>query len=246
MDTAGSQWWLIGFILWVLFMLTVTWAWPTFIAPLFNRFEPLPDQALRARVEGLLSRCGFKSKGVFVMDGSRRSTHGNAYFTGIGRSKRIVFFDSLLERLQHEEIEAVLAHELGHFRLHHVRKRLLLSLATSFAGLAGLGWLAGWPGFYAALGVDAPSNHAALLLFMLVVPVFTFFITPLGAWWSRQHEFAADLFASTQAPAAQLIHALVKMYRDNATTLTPDPLYAAFYFSHPTALARIQRLQMLP
>ena len=179
------------------------------------------------------------------MDGSRRSVHGNAYFTGVGRNKRIVFFDSLIERLQGEEIEAVLAHELGHFRLHHVRSRLILSLAFGLGGLALLGALAAWPAFYQALGVQVPSSHAALLLFMLVLPAFTFFLTPLGAWWSRKHEFEADEFAAQFADARQLAQALVKLYRDNATTLTPDSLHSTFYDSHPPALIRIARLQQL-
>ncbi len=245
MENAGRYWWLLAYGVWLLFMLLVTWAWPTVIAPLFNKFTPLSDDGLRTRVEALLARCGFTSKGVFVMDGSRRSAHGNAYFTGLGRNKRIVFFDTLIDRLKHEEIEAVLAHELGHFSLHHVRKRLATSMLMSFIGLGLLGWLAATPGFYHALGVAEPSNHAALLLFMLAAPVLTFFITPASAWWSRQHEFEADQFASTQAAPAQLITALVTLYRDNATTLTPDPLYAAFYFSHPPALTRIERLQQL-
>ncbi len=245
MERAGAYWWVFAFALWVLFMLVMMWAWPGFIAPLFNKFTPLEDPALRTRVEGLLARCGFASRGIFVMDGSRRSSHGNAYFTGIGRNKRIVFFDTLIERLLPEEIEAVLAHELGHFRLHHVRKRLMVSLLTAFAGLAILGQLAAWPGFYTALGAEAPSHHAALLLFMLATPVVTFFLTPIGASWSRRHEFEADEFASTQARARHLIDALVKLYRDNATTLTPDPVYAAFYYSHPPALVRMERLQQL-
>lgn len=245
MERAGEYWWVFAFALWALFMLVMMWAWPSFIAPLFNKFTPLEDAGLRTRVENLLARCGFASRGVFVMDGSRRSSHGNAYFTGIGRNKRIVFFDTLIERLAPGEIEAVLAHELGHFRLHHVRKRLLVSLLSAFVGLAILGQLAAWPGFHAALGVQEPSNHAALLLFMLAMPALTFFLTPLGASWSRRHEFEADAFASTHADARQLVDALVKLYRDNATTLTPDRLYAAFYFSHPPALIRIQRLQQL-
>jgi Zn-dependent protease with chaperone function len=179
------------------------------------------------------------------MDGSRRSVHGNAYFTGVGRNKRIVFFDTLIERLQGPEIEAVLAHELGHFKLHHVRSRLLLSLGMGLAGLALLGLLARWPDFYSALGVSKPSAHTALLLFMFVLPSFTFFFTPLGAWWSRKHEFEADEFASKYADARQLADALVKLYRDNATTLTPDRLHSAFYDSHPPALVRISRLQEL-
>jgi STE24 endopeptidase len=227
------------------FTVLITWAWPTLIAPLFNKFTPLSDEALKQRTEALLERCGFSSRGVFVMDGSRRSVHGNAYFTGVGRSKRIVFFDTLLERLQIAEVEAVLAHELGHFRLHHVRWRLLLSLAFGLIGLAVLGFLTQWPDFYRAFGIATPSPHAALLLFMFVLPVFTYFTTPLGAWWSRKHEFEADEFAAKFADARQLAEALVKLYRDNATTLTPDRLHSAFYDSHPPALVRISRLQQL-
>lgn len=243
MERAGRWWWVWAWGLWLAVMFFMAWAWPAFIAPLFNRFSPLEDQALKGRIETLLARCGFASKGVFVVDNSRRSSHGNAYFTGIGRHKRIVFFDTLLERLGHPEVEAVLAHELGHFRLKHVRKRLLLSMATTFVGLAVLGWLAGQPGFYAALGVPVPSTHAALLLFVLAVPAFAFFLTPLGALWSRRHEFEADAFATRYASAAELATALVKLHRDNASTLTPDPVYAAFYYSHPPPLARIKRLR---
>ncbi len=245
MDRAGSLWWLYAALVWMGFTLFITWAWPTFIAPLFNKFTPLADDALRRRTEALLTRCGFSSKGIFVMDGSRRSVHGNAYFTGVGRNKRIVFFDTLIERLQATEIEAVLAHELGHFRLHHVRSRLLLSMVFGHAGFALLGALASWPEFYRALGVSEPAPHAALLLFMLVLPSFTFFLTPLGAWWSRKHEFEADEFAARFSDAGQLAHALVKLYRDNATTLTPDRLHSTFYDSHPPALVRITRLQEL-
>jgi STE24 endopeptidase len=242
MERAGNGWWLWAWALWLAVMLIMAWAWPAFIAPLFNRFSPLEDHALRERIEGLLERCGFASKGVFVVDGSRRSSHGNAYFTGIGRHKRIVFFDTLLERLAHPEIEAVLAHELGHFRLKHVRKRLLLSVVTSFVGLAALGWLARQPWFYSSLGVATASTHAALLLFALAVPAFTFFVTPLASLWSRRHEFEADAFATRYASAAELATALVKLHRDNASTLTPDPVYVAFYYSHPPPLARIARL----
>jgi STE24 endopeptidase len=245
MDRAGSWWWIYAWGVWVAFTLFVTWAWPTFIAPLFNKFSPLTDEALKERTEALLARCGFSSKGVFVMDGSRRSVHGNAYFTGVGRNKRIVFFDTLIERLQAQEIEAVLAHELGHFRLHHIRSRLILSLGMGLAGLALLGWLAAWPDFYAALGVPSAAPHTALLLFMIVLPAFTFFLTPLGAWWSRKHEFEADDFAAKYANAHELAIALVKLYRDNATTLTPDKLHSAFYDSHPPALVRIARLRSL-
>jgi STE24 endopeptidase len=243
MERAGRWWWLWAYGLWLAVMFLMAWAWPAFIAPLFNRFTPLADATLKARIEALLGRCGFASKGVFVVDSSRRSSHGNAYFTGIGRHKRIVFFDTLLEHLAHREVEAVLAHELGHFRLKHVRKRLLLSIATMFLGLALLGWLTGQPGFYHALGVPVPSTHAALLLFVLVVPVFTFFVTPLGALWSRRHEFEADAFASRHADAGELATALVKLHRDNASTLTPDSVYAAFYYSHPPPLTRITRLR---
>jgi STE24 endopeptidase len=243
MERAGRWWWVWAWGLWLAVMFLMAWAWPAFIAPLFNRFSPLEDQALRRRIEALLTRCGFASKGVFVVDNSRRSSHGNAYFTGIGRHKRIVFFDTLLERLAHPEVEAVLAHELGHFRLKHVRQRLWLSIAVTFVGLAVLGWLTGQAGFYKALGVPVPSTHAALLLFVLVVPVFTFFITPLASLWSRRHEFEADAFATRHASAAELATALVKLHRDNASTLTPDPVYAAFYYSHPPPLVRIARLR---
>jgi STE24 endopeptidase len=243
MERAGYWWWIWAWGLWLTVMFLMAWAWPAFIAPLFNRFSPLEDAALKDRIEALLARSGFASKGVFVVDNSRRSSHGNAYFTGIGRHKRIVFFDTLLERLAPPEIEAVLAHELGHFKLRHVRARLLLSLGTTFLGLALLGWLKQRPEFYAALGVPTPSTHAALLLFVLAVPACTFFVTPLASWWSRRHEFEADAFATRTADAAQLASALVKLNRDNASTLTPDPWYAAFYYSHPAPLARIARLQ---
>ncbi len=243
MERAGVWWWAWAWGLWLGVMFFMAWAWPAFIAPLFNNFSPLKDPQLKARIEALLTRCGFASKGVFVVDNSRRSSHGNAYFTGIGRHKRIVFFDTLLERLAHPEVEAVLAHELGHFRLKHVRQRLLLSIAMTFAGLALLGWLTSQPGFYAALGVPTPSAHAALLLFMLALPAFTFFITPLSSLWSRRHEFEADDFATRNASAGELATALVKLHRDNASTLTPDPVYAAFYYSHPPPMARISRLR---
>ena len=245
MERAGNLWWLYAWAVWVAFTVLMTWAWPTLIAPLFNKFTPLADETLRERAEALLQRCGFASKGVFVMDGSRRSVHGNAYFTGVGRNKRIVFFDTLIERLQIPEVEAVLAHELGHFKLHHVRSRLLLSLGLGLFGLAILGALAQWPEFYRAFGVREPSPHTALLLFMFVLPAFTFFLTPLASWWSRKHEFEADEFAAQHANAQQLADALVKLYRDNATTLTPDSVHSAFYDSHPPAPVRIARLQRL-
>jgi STE24 endopeptidase len=246
MERAGAWWWLWAWLVWLAVSLTLAWAAPRFIAPLFNRFSPLGDAVLRARVESLLARCGFTAGGgVYVMDGSRRSAHGNAYFTGIGRNKRIVFFDTLLERIDMEEIEAVLAHELGHFRLHHVRQRLALSALSMLAGLALLGWLARQPVFYAALGGGMPTPALALLLFLVVVPVFTYFATPLEAWWSRRHEREADDFAVRHASADRLAAALVKLYRDNAATLTPDPVHSAFYDSHPPALERIARLQRL-
>jgi STE24 endopeptidase len=245
MQRAGTLWWLYAWFVWVGFTVLITWAYPSFIAPLFNKFTPLNDAALKERTEALLQRCGFSSRGVFVMDGSRRSVHGNAYFTGVGRNKRIVFFDTLLERLQIAEVEAVLAHELGHFSLHHVRWRLVLSLGLGLVGLAVLGFLAQWSDFYAAFGVTTPSSHTALLLFVFVLPVFTYFTTPISAWWSRKHEFEADEFAAKFADARQLAEALVKLYRDNATTLTPDSLHSAFYDSHPPALVRITRLQQL-
>jgi STE24 endopeptidase len=226
-------------------MLIVTWAAPRFIAPLFNRFTAITDAALKERVEALLRRCGYEAGGgVFVMDGSRRSAHGNAYFTGIGRNKRIVFFDTLLARIDLAEIEAVLAHELGHFRLHHVRQRLVTSLLSTLAALALLGWLAGMPEYYGAFAV--PENSAmALLLFALVIPAFAFFATPIEAWWSRRQELAADEFAAKHADAANLATALVKLYRDNASTLTPDRVHSAFYDSHPSAVDRIGRLRRL-
>jgi len=245
MQRAGTLWWLYAWFVWVGFTVLITWAYPSFIAPLFNKFTPLNDAALKERTEALLQRCGFSSRGVFVMDGSRRSVHGNAYFTGVGRNKRIVFFDTLLERLQIAEVEAVLAHELGHFSLHHVRWRLVLSLGLGLVGLAVLGFLTQWPDFYSAFDIATPSSHTALLLFVFVLPVFTYFTTPISAWWSRKHEFEADEFAAKFADARQLAEALVKLYRDNATTLTPDRLHSAFYDSHPPALVRISRLQQL-
>lgn len=245
MEHAGRLWWLYAWLGWLAVSWTLAWAYPAIIAPLFNRFTPLSDAALKARIETLLSRCGFASKGVFVVDSSRRTAHGNAYFTGVGRSKRIVFFDSLLEHLGASEIEAVLAHELGHFRLKHVRQGLIVSGALSLAGLALLGWLARQPWFYTALGVQQGSAECALLLFLLVAPVFLYFVTPLGSFWSRRHEFAADRFAAQYADAADLAAALVKLYRDNATTLTPDPVTSAFYDSHPPALVRIAYLRKL-
>jgi STE24 endopeptidase len=246
MERAGAGWWVWAWLIWLVWTLGLTWAAPKFIAPLFNRFSPLTDESLKKRVETLLERCGFAARGgVFVMDGSLRSAHGNAYFTGIGRNKRIVFFDTLLSRIEAPEIEAVLAHELGHFRLHHVRQRLIASVLLTFGGLALLAWLAGQPGFYSALGVPVPSAAMALLLFVVAIPVFAFFATPIMSWWSRRHEREADDFAAEHADAGKLAAALVKLFRDNAATLTPDRIHSAFFDSHPPALERIGRLSVL-
>lgn len=243
MQSSGGLWWVYVWLLWTAFSLFMVWAYPTLIAPLFNRFKPLDRDSLRARLQALLARTGFRSEGIFVVDSSRRTAHGNAYFTGFGRSKRVVFFDNLLDQLAENEVEAVVAHELGHYRLHHIVKRMVLVIAMSFFALTLLGWLADQPWFYRALGVDRSSNHAALALFVLVSPVFTFFLTPLIARRSRRHEHEADGFAAEQSDARALISALVKLYKENATTLTPDPLHSAFYDSHPPALTRIGRLQ---
>ena len=245
MAHAGELWWFYAWVLWSGFGLLMFWAYPTLIAPLFNKFEPLQDASLKQRVEALLDRCGFHSKGIFVMDGSRRSAHGNAYFTGIGNNKRIVFFDTLIKTLEPLEVEAVLAHELGHFRKRHVRKRLIWSLVSSLIGLALLGWLKTQVWFYTDLGVPGASDQAALLLFIMIVPVFTYFLSPLSAWFSRKHEFEADAYAASQSDAGALVEALVKLYRENASTLTPDPVHSAFYDSHPPALIRIQHLNSL-
>lgn len=242
MQSAGTLWWLYVWVVWSGFTLLMLWAYPAFIAPLFNRFEPLQDEQLRQRIDALLQRCGFTSQGIFVMDGSRRSAHGNAYFSGTGNNKRIVFFDTLLESLNGDEIEAVLAHELGHFRRKHVRSRLIQMMLMSFVGLALLGWLIQQAWFFSALGVTEPSTHAALVLFLLVMPVFSFFIQPLMALSMRKHEFEADDFAAEQASAEDLIRALVKLYKENASTLTPDPLYSAWHDSHPPAPVRIAQL----
>lgn len=242
MDSAGPFWWLIAWAIVMGFSIVMSWAFPTFIAPLFNKFTPLMDEGLKQRIEALLDRCGFHSKGVFVMDGSRRSGHGNAYFTGIGDSKRIVFFDTLVESLEHDELEAVLAHELGHFKRRHVLKMLLTSALISLAGFAILGWLSGQDWFYAGLGVGTHSHATALLLFILVAPVFTVFLQPAIAYFQRRYEFEADDFAAELTRPKHLISALVKLYRENASTLTPDPLYSAFHYSHPPAAIRIAHL----
>ena len=242
MQESGSFWWLYLWLLWAGFSLVMLWAYPAVIAPLFNKFNPLEDDDLQRRIQSLLDRCGFKSQGIFVMDGSRRSGHGNAYFTGMGQNKRIVFFDTLLKTLKPDEIEAVLAHELGHFKRKHVQKRIITMMLMSLAGLTLLGWLIQQTWFYQGLGVQQPSNHLALLLFLMVSPVFTVFLQPVASWFSRKHEFEADDYAATQSSAADLVRALVKMYKENASTLTPDPLYSAFYDSHPPAPVRVAHL----
>ena len=243
MEAMGSWWWLHVWLFWSVFNLLMLFIFPTWIAPLFNKFTPLPEGEAKQRIEALLERCGFRSNGLFVMDGSKRSAHGNAYFTGFGNNKRIVFFDTLLERLSPSETEAVLAHELGHFRKRHVLQRMLLMFASSLLFLALLGQLIDAPWFYAGLGVPAQSTALALTLFFLVVPVFLFPLTPLTSYWSRRHEFEADAYAAEHTAAGELVHALVKLYDDNAATLTPDPLHSLFYDSHPPAALRILRLQ---
>ena len=242
MQGAGDYWWFYLWVVWSIFNIVMLAVYPTFIAPLFNKFTPLADENLKSRIEALLIKCGFKSQGLFVMDGSARSSHGNAYFTGFGSSKRVVFFDTLLSRLNTEEIEAVLAHELGHFKHHHVIKRIAMMFFVSLLGLALLGWLTNQTWFYTGLGVTTPSNHMALMLFLLVSPVFLFVLRPIMASYSRKNEFEADDYAAKHADANRLVDALVKLYRDNASTLTPDPLHSAFYDSHPPASMRIAKL----
>jgi STE24 endopeptidase len=248
MQKMGPSWWFYAWLAWMGFNLVVLAIFPTWIAPLFNKFTPLEDAPLKARIEQLMRRCGFKSSGLFVMDGSRRSNHGNAYFTGFGKTKRIVFFDTLLSRLDTPEIEAVLAHELGHFKRRHVIKRIVWTFAMSLIFLWGLGYLMQQDWFYEGLGVSLshmPSSAMALLLFFLVMPTFTFLFQPVASLYSRKHEFEADEYAAGNASATDLIRALIKLYQDNAATLTPDPLHSAFYDSHPPAAMRIARLQNL-
>ena len=248
MEKMGTNWWFFAWLAWMGFNLVVLAIYPTWIAPLFNKFTPLEDAPLRARIEQLMRKCGFKSSGLFVMDGSRRSNHGNAYFTGFGKTKRIVFFDTLLSRLDVSEIEAVLAHELGHFKRRHVIKRIAWSFAMSLVFLWVLGYLMQQDWFYQGLGVSVssvPSTAMALLLFFLVMPAFTFLFQPMASLYSRKHEFEADEYAARNASATDLMRALVKLYQDNAATLTPDPLHSAFYDSHPPAALRIARLQNL-
>ena len=254
MGAAGPLWWLWAWCFWMGFNLLLMVIYPTFIAPLFNKFQPLEDESLKARVTALMQRCGFSAKGLFVMDGSRRSAHANAYFTGFGAAKRVVFYDTLLRQLAPGEVEAVLAHELGHFKHRHIVQRVVMMFALSLAGFALLGWLSTQVWFYTGLGVRpnisldpavaaAPNDALALLLFMLVVPVFTFFISPLFSQQSRRHEFQADAYAVAQASGADLSSALLKLYEDNASTLTPDPVYVKFYYSHPPATERLARMQ---
>ncbi len=245
MGRMGSLWWLYVWLAWVGFNLLVLLIYPTFIAPLFNKFTTLDDPTLKERIEALLARCGFRSSGLYVMDGSKRSSHGNAYFTGFGAAKRIVIFDTLLSRLAPSEVEAVLAHELGHYKRRHVWKRVALLFAGSLGLLWVLGQLAEKPWFFQGLNVSTPSMAMALLLFVLVIPLFTFFLQPLASSYSRRHEFEADAFAVAHASARELVQALVKLYQDNASTLTPDPLHSAFYDSHPPAATRVARLQEL-
>jgi STE24 endopeptidase len=241
----GANWWLWVWLMWMGFNLLVLAVYPTFIAPLFNKFLPLQDASLRSRIERLLDRSGFRSSGVFVMDGSKRSSHGNAYFTGLGKSKRIVFFDTLLEQLDPDQTEAVLAHELGHYKHRHVLKRIVLMFVLSLVMLLALAWLKDAPWFYAGLHVSSRTDATALALFFLVLPVFLFPVTPLMSLYSRRHEFQADAFAAAQCRPEHLVSALVKLYRDNASTLTPDPIHSVFYDSHPRASERIARLQAL-
>ena len=245
MNQAGDNWWLYAWLVWMSFSLIMIWAYPAFIAPMFNKFKQLENSSLRARIEQLLQRCGFQSQGVFVVDGSRRSSHGNAYFTGFGKNKRIVFYDTLLESLSADEVEAVLAHELGHFKRNHIKKSLLLSSAISFFGFSLLAWLMRSDWFYSSLGVEIASTHAALLLFMMIMPVFTYFVSPLFSALSRKHEFEADEFAHSNSDYRALISALVNLYRDNASTLTPDPIHSMFYDSHPPASIRINHLESI-
>jgi STE24 endopeptidase len=242
MDQAGAGWWLYAWAAWVAFGLLVMAVYPKFIAPLFNKFTPLVDEALRARIDALLAKCGFASNGVFVMDGSKRSSHGNAYFTGFGKTKRIVFFDTLVERLDPREVEAVLAHELGHYKRRHIVKRMVMIYGMGFLMMALLGLLKNADWFYGGLGVAAPSTAAALVLFFLALPVFTFPFGWLTSYGSRKHEYEADAYAAEVSDANALVSGLVKLYRDNANTLTPDPLHSLFYDSHPPAALRIAAL----
>lgn len=243
MDSVGELWWFYAWLTIVAISLLMSWLFPTVIAPLFNKFTPLEEGSLKDRIQDLLTRCGFNSKGIFIMDGSKRSGHGNAYFTGLGNNKRIVFFDTLVESLEDEELEAVLAHELGHFKRKHVIKMMVASTLMTLISLAILGWLIKQDWFFSGLGVDTHSNAAALLLFTLVSPVFTVFLQPISAFFQRKFEFEADDFATENAQANKLVSGLVKLYEENASTLTPDPLYSAFHYSHPPAAIRIAHIE---
>lgn len=247
MGNTGTEWVWWAWGIWVAFNLLLVWLFPTFIAPIFNKFTPLDDPEVSGRIKHLMERCGFSVDGLYVMDGSKRSAHGNAYFTGFGKTRRIVFFDTLLSRLNAEEIEAVLAHELGHFKHRHILRRMLLSFGSALVFFLALGWLSGQVWFYEGLGVTPqlgrPNDALALILFFLAMPVFTFWVTPLMAWLSRRDEYQADRFAAKQASSQALVSALVKLYDDNAATLTPDPVHSAFYDSHPPAILRIESLQ---
>lgn len=245
MAQMGSHWWLWAWAAWVAFSLLMTVVGPTLIMPLFNKFSPLEDVSLRERIHALLAKCGFRAQGLYVMDSSRRSSHGNAFFTGFGAARRIVLFDTLIQRLAPPEIEAVLAHELGHFSRHHVQKRMLLMFTASLLFFALLGYLINQDWFYSALHVDSVSTAIALMLFVMIVPVFTFALQPLTSLYSRSHEYEADAYAARHASASNLVQALVKLYQDNAATLTPDPLHSSFYDSHPPAALRIARLRHL-
>ena len=246
MDSAGPLWWLWAWAAWMGFNLLVLVLYPTVIAPIFNKFKPLEDDSLKARVTALMQRCGFAAKGLYVMDGSKRSAHANAYFTGFGAAKRVVFYDTLLKQLSPAEVDAVLAHELGHFKHKHIIQRIVMLFAMSLAGFALIGYLSQQIWFYTGLGVrpnlGAPNDALALLLFMLAIPLFSFFISPLMAQLSRQHEFQADAYAAMQTDGRDLASALLKLYQDNASTLTPDPVFVKFYYSHPPASERLARM----
>ncbi len=242
-ESIGSYWWIYVWVIISLFSLIMMWIYPTFIAPIFNKFNPLDNENLKARITSLLERTGFGSDGIYVMDGSKRSSHGNAYFTGIGKNKRIVFFDTLLKGMEDKEIEAILAHELGHFHHKHTRQRMFSSFIFSFISLALLGYLINQAWFYNGLGISEPSSHTALVLFSLALPVFSFFITPISNLVSRKHEFQADAFAASHTDAKDLISSLIKLYKENSSSLSPDKYYSAFHDSHPSAVLRIEKLQ---
>lgn len=246
MAKLGQNWWVYAFLFLSVIQLMLLFIYPAFIAPIFNKFSPLEEGEVKEKILKLLARCGFQSSGLFVMDASKRSGHGNAYFTGFGKHKRIVFFDTLLKSLEADEVEAVLAHELGHMKRHHILKGMIKGFVFSFLGFALLGYLKGDIDFYQGHGVQTPSNYMALTLFSMVAGVYTFFLTPLSAYFSRKYEYEADEFASQNAHAGKLITALVKMYKDNASSLTPDPIYSKFYFSHPPAAERVSYLEKFP